>query len=148
MGEFSNLMADEATFLAALCREYVRMGSQAFVVSSDRDGTFLVPTTGGGDRPRVSDGETSQALLDAIERTGYITITRHGGYNVRPTTKATEYIAYAAKGRIRRHWQDLAYELGHNETLRSKLWWATGSVLVSGLIAYAREIVTFLRGLL
>jgi hypothetical protein len=80
--------------------------------------------------------------LDLMGR-GYL-FGRQNGQNwiISLTKLASDYVAYARRSRFGRWYQDIAWDLGHDDTLRSKVIWA----VVTYLLAVVTGVVLHVLG--
>jgi hypothetical protein len=134
MGQFTDLIPDQAQFLCALARaihdldyEVLRlqrtMGNRSTIYAMGRQGA----------REVMSPAPFTDTFYTALLELRYITLTPGKGWYFRLTRRALDYVAYAAKSDRQRRWADFVYDLGHDDTVRSKALWALGSVVIANV---------------
>jgi len=147
MGKYSNLKNGERRVILDVAKVASRK-----VASGKPEPEWLLPLSKGGSCLIAVDGEEgdnidvpgSELLFVGLERKGFLTLGRRSqnSLKVRTQQPAFDYLKYASKTPFGRWFEDLLYDLAHEDTIRSKIGW----LLVGVILGRLPELVSLLLG--
>ena len=143
MAKYDDLTPDQRhwlTRIAAAIRPYPNEGFAVHFLLDHAALSFRHANAGLLDLPR------EPLLLQAYHDGGYIHLEWDSPSRVCfiPAPHLERAVAFWAKSRWSRWWINLLFDLGHNETFRSRLLWHGFSIAVAVFLAYLREIALWL----
>jgi hypothetical protein len=134
MGQFNDLTDQQAAFLRRIVRVQQQTQCEAFWlhrVLGNRCHLYTVNAP--KDTLALDPAPLTDVFYRALQRQGYIEFASEKRFDILLTRRALDYAAHAERSRWGRWWANLRYDLAHDDTVRSKLIWALGSVVVASL---------------
>ncbi|MHB9033891.1 MAG: hypothetical protein ACYC6L_12705 [Anaerolineae bacterium] len=80
------------------------------------------------------DAPAETVFYTGLHDLGFISINFDDDLYITLHQRAFDFVDYARLPRRKRRWEDLKWDLSHDNTIRSKIIWHTGSVLLAVLI--------------
>lgn len=138
VAQYSEVREDQKALLRRAVARAEEIGNPAFVWQG---GTKLQERRG---TPFLSDVSPDGVFYQGLADKGFLTLRKlpewqmhHQGLELELDQKAFDFVRYDQQGRFLQTLSDLRYDLGHNDSLRARLLWAIGTVVVADLVAIA-----------
>lgn len=135
MPKFDDLTPLQRKWLTRVVTFGRHQGEATFSLRFWRPGCSPVLTAEASTRRYESlpaDGLVHQALAQA----GYLYIPEGEPHRFTLCQRAYDCVDHWSKRRIPRAWADMVYDLGRDDTIRSKMAWALLAVVASQLVTY------------
>lgn len=134
MAKYDDLTPAQRRALTRFVERSRETGDETFVLLMGGKGALALGTSHHTRLEDVPDHEGFYATLGNLD---YAQVLLGDSVSITLLQRAFDAVAYWDKGGFRRFWVDLAHDLAHNTTLRSRLFWAAGTVLVNQLVTSA-----------
>ncbi len=141
MGKFDDLLEDDLPFLRRLVDAQRATHSEGYLVIRSLAETRLLPSEGTGPADEIKLGRAAPVMLDALVNADYLTIHIEKGTSIRPTPRAVDCVAHFRRRWLGRKWEDLTWELGHDETARSRMFWMVLTLAISAGVTKLMSLI-------
>ena len=147
MAKFDDLTQEHGEFLQQIAAAVQDREYEQFMVLRTMGNSTLSLLFRDTQETLQNDAPRSDAFYEGLYRLGYLDAVGSRDLQFRLTQRALDYTAYAGRSNLGRSWEDLCYDLGQGQTLRSRLLWSIFAIVVSVLLAHI-DVVELLRAAL